>query len=146
MEGNTYNKFNRPKFLKSNLSSLDYEDSKRMSSLILDVEKSGYLDSQEFFASYIYELKLILEEENPKDSLESFFRLENNLEKFYSLLSLDEEFPDLLTFHRNFSPTVLRIFWEAISLNESESIMERVFDAFKIALEEELYFWHENLH
>ncbi|PIK14901.1 hypothetical protein [Halobacteriovorax sp. JY17] len=146
MEENTYSKFNRPKVLKSSLNSLDYEDSKRIETLVNDVKKGGVLESDEFFRSYIFELKLILDEDSPKVALDSFFRLENNLEKFYSLLALDESFPDLLTFHRNFSPTVLRIFWESISLDDDESLIERVLEAFRIALEEELYFWHQNLH
>ena len=146
MEENTYNKFNRPKVLKSGLSSLKYDDVKRVEDLVQEVERGSILESNEFYRSYVYELKLILDEDSPKHALDNFFRLENNLEKFYSLLTLDEDFPDLLTFHRNFSPTVLRIFWESISLGDDEPIIERVLEAFRIALEEELYFWHENLH
>lgn len=146
MEENTYSKFNRPKFYKSNLSSLDFDNVKSIDLLVEDVEKGEILESTEFFRSYIYELKNILDEDSPKKALECFFKLEHNLDKFYSHLALDEDFPDLLAFHRNFSPTVLRIFWEAISLNENDSLMERVLEAFRIALEEELYFWHENLH
>lgn len=146
MEGNTYNKFNRPKFYRSNLDSIEIDNSIRLEDLVVDVEKGSILESKDFFNSYILEIKLILEEDSPKRALDSFFKLEAHLEKFHTLLTLDESFPDLLMFHRNFSPTVLRIFWEALSLDEGDALMERVLEAFRIALEEELYFWHQSLH
>lgn len=146
MEENTYSKLNRPKFYKSSIDSLDFDASVSLERLLVDIEGGEILEANDFFQSYIFELKLILDQDEPKVALELFFKLESLLDKFYSLLTIDESFPDLLLFHRNFSPTVLRIFWESLSLEEDTSLMDRVLEAFRIALEEELYFWHKSLH
>jgi hypothetical protein len=146
MEENTYNRLNRPKFLKQAEFIADNSEEKSLKELLLESEKGNFLDSNELFKSYCYEIKEILKNEEVKDSLEKFFKLEDTIESFQEDLEFKENVPSLLDFHRSFSSTALRIFWECVAGDEIDLLAHRFLDAFRIALEEELYIWQEKIH
>ncbi|OUR98645.1 hypothetical protein A9Q84_04305 [Halobacteriovorax marinus] len=146
MEHGNYNKFNRPKFNKAGIFSDDFESFQSLENLLLDLEKGNIFDTSDIYKSYCFELKSILKSDDVKESLENFFKVENQLEKLESMFEFEGAVPNLLDFHRNFSPTVLRAFWESISANEFESLPVKLLEAFRIAIEEELYIWQEKKH
>lgn len=146
MEQGNYNKFNRPKFNKAGVFPEDYESFLSLESLLSDLERGSVFDTSEIYKSYCFELKSILKSDDVKISLEKFFKVEKLLERLESIFEFDEAIPSLLEFHRNFSPTVLRVFWESITSNDFESLPDRLLEAFRIAIEEELYIWQEKKH
>lgn len=143
MEENTYNKLNRPKFLKRPEMSDEEDYIKSFSDIIFDIENGNFIDFHEVLNSYCHELKIILKENDPKSCLEKFFKLEEIILK---LAELNEDLPSLLDFHKSFSSTVLRIFWECIASEDMDSLSSRFLEAFRIAIEEELYIWQEKIH
>jgi hypothetical protein len=143
MEENTYNKLNRPKFFKQ--AEINESDAyiKTLKDIIFDIENGNFVDFHEVLTSYCHELKEILKINNSKLCLEKFFKLEDTLLK---LEELNENLPTLLDFHKSFSSTVLRIFWECIASEDMQSLSSRFLEAFRIAIEEELYIWQEKIH
>ena len=143
MEENTYNKLNRPKFLKRP----DIGDAevyiKPLKEIISDIESGSFIDFHEILISYCHELKEILKINDSKLCLEKFFKIE---ESIFKLEELNEDLPNLTDFHKSFSTTVLRIFWECTASEDMQSLSDRFLEAFRIAIEEELYIWQEKIH
>lgn len=146
MEENTYNNLNRPKFLKQDSFSIVNESIKTLREIVEDVDSGNYLDTEELIKSFSHELKKILQIEDPKVCLEKFFKLEDILETLEEVNQFDEQLPSLLEFHRSFSVTALRIFWECLASDEIATLSSRFLEAFRIAIEEELYIWQEKIN
>lgn len=146
MEENNYNKLNRPKIFKHVSVAHDLASSKSLEELLVESEKGHYLDSNDLFKAYCVDLKNILKSSEIKESLERFFKLEEIIENIELSNDFNENLPSLLVFHKNFSSTALRIFWECVAGDDLDSLANRFLDAFRIALEEELYIWQEKIH
>lgn len=114
-------------------------------------EMQGSIDSILLKQSLCQEIKDLLEsKENTYQLIEGLFSIEADLYKLNDKLNdnADQDFPNFSEMYRTLSPMILRAIWERGVGNSRSSegeIIKGVEQALRVALEEELYFWKDQI-
>jgi hypothetical protein len=108
---------------------------------ILD-QPATLITKDEVLKSLVKELKRLLLYEDIDSLIEGIFLTEHFLEEIAHYVQ-DKNFPLFEDFYKNLSPIVLRTIQE--SMKEGKIKSSSVLEALRVAVEEELYYWQEEL-
>ncbi len=89
---------------------------------------------------------VILDSSSLRILIEGIFHLESVLLKLKDKNPTNEIIEDLSDFYKSLSPILLRIIWEQSSAEvDSGTLLDGLVASLRVALEEELFYWHERL-
>lgn len=140
-EEEIYSHISVPRKIKM-MSSI-IEDKKGLADL-LKRSNWGIISTAEVYRAICHDLKLLLDAEDVRELVKGIFSIENNLQ----LLSetMEEEIPSLDRFFRNLSPIFLQALYQNCThSSDTDQVIHDWIEALRIAIEEEYYFWQEQL-
>ncbi len=110
-----------------------------------DSVKWDLISSEDIIQGFCNDLKKLLKLEDGASFLQRLFEIEYNLnlvkDKFNES-NEEAELPTLEEFYSQLSPILLRALWESYENNLEDSLkVKSIFEALRINLEEELYYW-----